>query len=497
MIVIAVLALPFVFYFNKTDVGARFRNNYGKLYGRELSNLQVERGERLFDLARDLGMIDFLRALVTGGQTEQEVKRQFAVNLLVLRHEAEALGIQPTSEQTVKALSNLRVFRGENGFDLKRYNDVVQNYLGPRGFSEGQLDELAADEIALERIKEMLGAGVNVTDAEATREFEQNYGKIDASVVRVKSADVANEIKISDDEVAKYYESHKADLQSDEKRKVEFASLVLSEDQKKLTGRERVDALQKLADKANDVDQELAKKGADFAAVAAKFQLPVITTGEFTRSAPDPQLNKDSQLVEAAFQLSKEDPTSEPLQGADGFYILHLIQTVPPAPMTLEQARPKIVEAQKKLRERELLSTRASKISHDLQEALKSGATLAAAAQKAGVKLEKVPPFALADEIDAKTPPAEAVASDMVMVKRAVALLGLNEVTPPLPTPDGMTVAIVEKRTAPEQGQANQKTTLADRLTRDKRSIAFNEWLRERRRAAGVVERPAEPPTPS
>ncbi len=487
MIVIAVLAVPFIFYFNKTDMGAR-RASYGKLYGRDLSNVEVDRGERMFDLAYDLGMVDLLRALAGNGQTRDDVKRQFALNLLILQHEAEALGIQPTPDDAIKALSNLRVFRSENGFDMKKYSDAVQNYLGPRGFSEAQLDELAADQVILDRIKDLLGAGINISDAESQKNFQELYGKVDASVIRFHNADVANEVKISDEDVSKYFEGHKADLQSEEKRKVQVISLVLSEAEKKLAGRERVDALQKLADKANDLEQELGKKSADFGAIAAKSQLPVITTADFTRTTPDPQL-KDPSVVQAAFQLSNEDPTSEAIQGADGFYILHLAGVTPPRSLTLDEAKPKIAETLKTTRERELLTSRAAKIVQDLREALKQGMPLPAATQKAGGKIEKIPAFALIDEIDPKEPKPE-TAPDLQMIKRATARLGPNEVTEPIPTRDGLFVAVVEKRNAPEASQAPQRLTLQERLLEQRRGVSFFEWLRQRRRLAGIVERP-------
>ena len=66
-------------------------------------------------------------------------------------------------------------------------------------------------------------------------------------MIRFRSADFEKDIKINDEDVQKYYDAHKAELKTDEKRKVEFVQLTLSEDEKKLSGRERIEALQKLA----------------------------------------------------------------------------------------------------------------------------------------------------------------------------------------------------------------------------------------------------------
>ncbi len=252
-----------------------------------------------------------------------------------------------------------------------------------------------------------------------------------------------------------------------------------------------MDALQKLSDKANDVVEALGQKGADFAAVAAKFQLPVKTTGDFTQAAPDPQLKTDAQLSQTAFQLSEAEPVSEPVQGGDGFYILKLTGITPPKPLTLEEAKGKIVDALKARQERELLTTRTARMAHDLREALKSGDTITSAAGKLKVKLESLPAFTLADDLQPQASPAPEKSPDLPLIKNAVVGLHANEVSEPITTADGALIAVVEKREPPDAAQATaNRASLAERLERAKRRIVFAEWLQERRRVAGIVEAP-------
>src|SRR5262249_32122570 len=172
------------------------------------------------------------------------------------------------------------------------------------------------------------------------------------------------------------------------------------DEQKTLTGPERIEALQKLADRATDFTQALLEKDADFRRAAAKFQLPVLETGEFTAAAPDPMLNEKPELSAAAFKLSAQEPNSDPVQVADGFYILHLLGVTEAHPLTMEEAKPKIVDAIKKSRPRELMSKKGAEVVNKLREAAKSSkeSDLKAAIQKAGVKAKKLPPFSLFDE---------------------------------------------------------------------------------------------------
>src|SRR5262249_28316159 len=166
------------------------------------------------------------------------------------------------------------------------------------------IEQLARDQICLNEIKELLAAGVTISKDELDETFRRGYDKFFVSVIRFRSADLENGITVKDEDVQKYYDAHKSELKTDEKRKVEFVRLGLTEEsaeysdlpgplsqpaysstftnrfvqnlirgtpfsfgsgmttqrpdeQKTLTGPERIEALQKLADRATDFTQAL------------------------------------------------------------------------------------------------------------------------------------------------------------------------------------------------------------------------------------------------
>src|SRR5216684_3977333 len=342
---------------------------------------EARRDARLFQLSRLLGMSDLGDGLAPGAGSDDQKAVTFIINLIVLRHEAERLGIQPSDAEIIEAVKKFPAFQGASGFDGAKYDQVDRTILPSLGFTDEQLRELAHDELCLKRIKEIVASGVSIPESESKSNYEQLYGKNVVSLVRIHSADFFKEIEVSDDDIKKYYEAHKGELKTEEKRKVEFVRLALNDDQKKLKDKERIDALQKLADRANDFTQALLEKGADFKQVATKFQLPLQTTIEFNSADPDPELRKDPQLSGAAFRLSAQEPVSDPIQVADGFYILHLAGIVEARPLTIDEAKPRIVEAIKNGRMRELIATKGAEIVHQLREATESpaGAGLEAA----------------------------------------------------------------------------------------------------------------------
>src|SRR5215467_7049514 len=428
MIVIAILAIPFVFYFvQRPDYGAIGRDQFARIYDRNVSRLEADQLNRQLALAQELGMSDFLQTLIMVARTRDDL----IVNLLVLRHEAERLGLRPNTSEIADAVRKLPAFQGDSGFDINKFNDLVQNGLAPLGLAEDHIEQLVRDQICLNEMQKLLAAGVSFPKSELDENFHRGYDKLYVSVIRFRAADFDKDVKISDDDIQKYYDAHKTELKTDEKRRVEFVQLTLTEEEKKLAGKERIEALQKLADRATDFTQALLEKGADFKQAAAKSQLPVHETAEFTAAEADPQLKIDPKLGTTAFKLSVQEPNSDPIQVADGFYVLHLTGKTETQPLTLEEAKPKIVEALKKTRSRELVSTKGAELVQQLREAKNSGQPIETAIQKAGAKPEKLAAFSLIEEEQQKSDGKEPKNQppELPAVKNAVAFLNPGDVT--------------------------------------------------------------------
>jgi hypothetical protein len=526
MIVIAILAIPFVFYFNKTDLGASRSTDLGRIYDRPITQVEFTRNARLMNLANGLGLSLVNDLMTANVASEGEMYVEFTWNRLTFRHEAERLGIRPSSSEITAFVKTLPRFRGDGGFDMNKYTEFTKVMLPSLGFNQAQVEELVSDQLSLNRVKDLLGTSVQVPETESQENYERAYGKMDVAVVRLRDEDFQKDVIITDDEIAKYYEAHKAQLKSEEKRRVEFVTFALTVEEKKLTGKERVEALQKVADRANDFSQALIEKDAKFAEIAGKSQTPVATTGEFTAAAPDPQLAANPQSTQYAFQLTQEAPFSDPIQGPDGFLVLHLLGKTEARPLSLEEAKPKITDTLKSERLRDIVSKKGAEVAGKIREALKSGTPLETVAQQGGLKLERIPAFSLVETSapkpetpkdvtpkdptpkskDAKSKSKDAKPKDekppdvkppdvkpkdetpdLSTIKNAVAALNPGEVTDFVPVEKGGLVAALEKRApADPSGYAVAKAQFESRYLMQRRGAVFVEWLRDRRRAAGV-----------
>jgi hypothetical protein len=411
----------------------------------------------------------------------------------VLNHEVKRLGIKPTSTEIAAFVKTLRPFQGEQGFDANKYMEFAQTRLPALGFTDAQLEEVVSDQLALNRVKDLLGTGLHVAESETREYYEKAYGKIHVAVVRLREEDLQKDVNITDEEIAKHYEAKKAELKSEEKRRVEFATFALSEAEKKLEGKERVDALQKAANRANDFVQAMLEKGASFGEVALRFQAPLSATGEFTAAAPDPQLATAPQLAQYAFQLSEKEPISDAIQSPDGFYVLHLLAINAARPLTLEEAKPKIVETLKKARLRQLVSAKGAEIARLIREAINAGTPLEATLNQAGVKADRIAPFSIFEVAPPKPEEKKDDAPDLSMIKSSVREVKEGEATEFVYSGNGGFVAVVEKREpADPAGYAAAKTEFEKNYLQNKRAAIFDEWLRDRRQAANLQGPPPE-----
>src|SRR5262245_13920856 len=219
MIVIAILAIPFIFYFvQRPDYGAMRADQFSRIYDRNVSMLEAQQIVRLLSLAQVLGMSDFVGTMTAGaGLNQNQAAVQFIVNLLVLRHAAERLGLRPSASEIADVVRKLPAFQGDSGFDINKFNDLVQNGLAPLGLAEEHIEQLVRDQICLNEIQKLLAAGVSLPKSELDENFQRGYDQLYVSVIRFRSADFDKDIKINDEDVQKYYDAHKAELKTDEK----------------------------------------------------------------------------------------------------------------------------------------------------------------------------------------------------------------------------------------------------------------------------------------
>ena len=480
MIVVTVLACVslFWFYADRTQVDRMVSDRAGSLYGQSVAASDFSRLERRIQLSQALGLYDLANTLAGGSYDQQEAP----INYLVLEHEAEKFGIRPSDEEIRAAGEQLPAFQGPNGgYDPQRAAEFVDTQLNYRGLGANQIDELVKMNLIITRLRAIVTSTAVVSPQEVRTRYEEGYAATAASVIRLKAADYAAVPEPTSDEIQKYFNDEKDQFKQPERRKVQYVKFALHAAQKKLPRREPTAALKPLADEAAQMlETVLDQKGkTDFAGIAAADKLAIAETPEFeenqTSGYPEAAI---SGFAEAAFRLTPANPDSDvPLETPDAFYDLHLSGVTPERPLTLEEARPKIVTAIRADRAGAALTARAEEIRTKIADAMKAGKSFADATKEAGQTAEDVPPFSLA-ELNRNTP-------QLTEIAPVAAGLATGELSKFTPGKDGGFFVYVRGRAPVEESKfQSAETSFTAQLERYKTQMYFFDWLRASRESA-------------
>ena len=299
--------------------------------------------------------------------------------------------------------------------------------------------------------------------------------------MRLKLDDFKKDVKIPDGDLLKRFEEKKETLQHPEQRKVKVVAFTLPPATPPLTGKDRVVAMQKLADTASELSVAMTAKDAKLDEAAAKAGATVVETPEFEATAPPKEIGSAPEAAQAAFKLTNEEPNSDVVTTNNGYYVLQLAGITPAKPKTLDEAKPQLTDELTGERATEALNLKGGELRKKITEAVAAGKTFADAAKEAGATPEPFPTFSFA-EPKADQPDAQEImgrSSDMAVGE-------LSDFTPT--GAGGLLIHIDKRQPVDEAGLEKEKAMIVNYLENTKKEAAFQQWLKERRIAAGFVE---------
>jgi peptidyl-prolyl cis-trans isomerase D len=450
----------------------------GQLNGRTITVSDIQKIERSIQLIVSLGMNNLLDQLTTEGRTRDDQFLSFAWNLLLLRDEAKRLQVEPTAEQIRDAEKSLPRFQTNGQFDPTKYQQFVDMALKPNGFSAADLDDVVADNLRLAGVSQLVKGSSPLPEAMFRQQYDQMNQKVSLAIIRFKRSDFEPSVQVSDDQIRKYYDQHKDTLQSPEKRQIQLVSFLLNDDQKKLPEAQQVAAKKSLAEQADSFAQTVMQNPASFEQAAQERGLRVLQTDFFALQQPDKAIAEEPALVHESFNLTKENPLSDVIEGKDGFYVMKLTKIVASQPLSLEEAKAKVVAAIKAEKVRSAIEAKAKEVREKIDTAMRNGADFVQAAEKAGYKPETPPPFALAD------------AGSNGEIANIMAINGVDlaqgETSKLLESEDGgLIIHMLKKEPIDEQKyEAYKKAEYAQQNSRYE-ALAVREWLKLEQQRAG------------
>jgi hypothetical protein len=479
-IVVIVVIVCFVWLYNRTNLSQIGSNDVLSMYGRVVQRAEIDRQASGYRLALALGLTDFVRDLGGLGDNEETAISDYIINLLIVQHQAQELGVQPSDDAVLEAIKSLAPLQTDGAFDPAKYSSFVQDQLSPRGLTERQLEEIVRDSLRVQALQHIITSPVAIGEGEI-RYASRIYQPVTAQVIHFDLENFMKDVSVTPEEVSAFYEQNRQMMRAGETRSVSYVVFKLPESDQKLAGKDRANALEKLADKVVAAGKSIRDgiaQGLDFSTVAGKQALHPLKVDSLERDGS--QKGKDAGLpdtvVTGAFRLRKTGDVSDVIQDGNSFYIVSVEGISPSRQLELADVQEKITTRLKSEKASKAAAAAATKTLAQIQSALKAGKTFADAVKAAGVKVEPLTDITPADPKNTE---------EQQSLAQATLSLKDGELGPLQAAPWGAFSIYLEKRTPLTDAQWKEhEPEISKKLLSRDQDLLFEEWLRESRGTA-------------
>jgi len=455
-----------------------------KVYDRCYRQKEFQKLASSFDVALELGMYDFAMVLFQEDRMDRD-PTSFVMSLIILRKEAGKLGIEPSAAEIKAAIPSLPIFQ-----QPWVTAEIVENrILGPNGFTQSDLAQLVKDYLSFQKLRELIVAGVEAVPSEAAKRYIQENQRYTASVVRFDRSAFSAGVKISDEDIKKYYEENQADLKSEPKRGFDFVKFTPKPQAEGATNEAKAKANLAFANAVNRAYSDLASEESNFVNLSkqfvgdkADFVGETGTLEPFARTEAPALLKGNEDALEALFSgTQRNDEVSVPIHADGGAYLVfHYSKSIDPVPLTIEQATPAIKEALSATKSNRAVNDAASAALAKLNEAIKAGKPFDEAAKEQKLKVETLPNFSESE------PPADL--ADAALIVQAVKGLGEKQISGVTERTggEGYLLVYVDKIEIYKDDQAEaKKKTLTATIKNETDRALFTAWFNQRRTESG------------
>lgn len=485
MLVVAILTIIAFAWLYDPNIKSRNvgPNSVAQIYGRSLTQADIDREIKSYSLALALQQFDLLADLGGMSENENQALNEFIFNLLVLQHEAGKLGVVPTDAQVARRIESLPVFQTNGQFDIRKYSLFAEQQLGPRGFTKLQIENIIRDSLRLERIRNIVGAPVAVSKAE-TEVALRIFQKIDVQEIRFPISATTAQAGATEEEIQGFYARNKPNLLAPETRTIEFVEFVPPAGQPAAEGKAKIEMQQKLADAASAFVEQAAASSFEKAAQAAGLAVKTFTEfdkeGNTKAKLDATEASADLKLLApAAFLLAESAPVSDVLQAGDRFYVIRLAGVNPQRELTIEEVRPAAEARIKAAKAARILQVSADEALAKVREAMSGGKTFADAVAAVGLKAE---PVATLD------PTSDSLTQAQGGTVRLSLLMEPGQLSGFVPAADGgVAVYLASRAPLDETAAARQKAEIESGILDNKRRLLFMTWLASARESANIL----------
>lgn len=482
IVIATVVIISFTFWGGQTqpsDHRATGNETAFTIYGDTYSFDEMSRLERNYELSMRLGLRGFsetLSFITQKYQIEGRVPFDFALNLLVLRKELEKNGIHASDAEVKQEFKKMPAFQVNGQFDGTRA-DYFENELGSIGFRQADLYQLLRDWIGLQKLQKVVAANYVAPSFVAKQYYAAGYQTIKVASIPFATETYKATVKVSDEELKKYYEEKKDGFKTLEKRAVSYVFLE-KPNVEKLNAEDTVKARNAYGEKVNNFAAASIEPKADFEAVAKAAGLEVKKAPLFSLDNPPAELKDDQALLSEMFlNTPATHPVSDPIESSKGYYVFAVTQVEEPKQQDLPAVEGKIRDTLIAQKAQEALMKAANDARKQVEDAIKAGKKFEDAAKDAKLTPQILTEFSPANPLTELSNGTEIAAE----AEKTPA----GQFTKPLTSENGVIlVYVMNKELRKREEGEKAKTGIEKSLSNFNQRNIFRAWFESRRNDA-------------
>lgn len=436
----------------------------GKLFGKTIqldrfSIAQREtRNQMLAEMILLFGVQNFDQLSALQNQINEFLTRQNLNQLtwerLMLLKLAQEHRIPVNSAEIANWIREFPLFQSKGRFDPQQYQNVSRNVFGiPTTLFEKELKRT----LQIKRVQSLATQNLFITDVDLQEAFSQENKSV--VPVGVKVSGKKEKTTFSNMELNNFFQANTQDFRKAPELKVAYFFLKKGEEENE----------DLFYDKTSEIAIALIRDKAT--EVAKEYNLTLQETPFFTiENSPLPHA-----ITEQAFQLEL-DEFSRPFTTEEGVYLVKPLTKKPSRLPTFEESKEEVKAHLQQERELKLAKIEAEDLRQRLMKLIDNeNLSFPEAAKKLKLRVQKFPKF------NQKNPPADLPKGMLDWAFK----LGINEVSPILPTPSGALIFAVTEIDVPEY---KEDPKIVANLKRIKQLKLYQSWLAVKKREANLVD---------
>ncbi len=299
--------------------------------------------------------------------------------IILIRQEAERLGIAISEEEIGKVIENSPAFMTNGQFDKSRFTAFANadasnpsegimitvrgqygqpQQIGPvtlsqRGNSVKDLKEVISDYLLLDKIIQTVGGGVQFPHWFAEQNYDVTNQIVIADTITFKTEEMKDKVDVSDEKLTAFFEENRDRYMTDALRSVQYVHFVdenlpnLPSPQERATMEPaEIEAITEARRKsrntlgpAADEMLDLLRSGTSIEEAANKLTVDLVTTPPFSISDPPEALAASYRSQELISRMNSENDPAEVIADGDSFYVIKLKSFTPSEPKEFDAVK--------------------------------------------------------------------------------------------------------------------------------------------------------------